>query len=164
MESLGFSRDRRPERNRRSRQHGFTLIELLVVMLIIGIALATVSINGMPGSREGLRYETERLAQLLLLAREEAQVRGAPIRLEVDELRYRFAILQRGQWEPVLDDADLRERRWEGPTRLRIQKADGDVAIVFGRDAVDVPFMLTLARDGASNVILSNGLGTFEVQ
>lgn len=147
-----------------TRQRGFTLIELLVVMLIIGIALATLTINGLPGAREGLRFETERLAQVLLLAREEAQVRGAPIRLDADDTRYRFMILRAGQWEPVLDDADLRERRWDAPTRVRLARVDGGTTVVFGRDAVDVPFSLTMVREGASNVILANGLGTFEVQ
>lgn len=158
-----MQRVNRPVFDARPRETGFTLLELLVAMVIAGVLIGIVSLS-IGGFDRSLRFEAERLSQLLVLAREEAQVRGAPIRLEVDESRYRFAILQRGQWEPVLDDADLRARRWEGPTRLRIQKADGDVAIVFGRDAVDVPFMLTLARDGASNVILSNGLGTFEVQ
>jgi general secretion pathway protein H len=147
-----------------TRQRGFTLIELLVVMLVMGIAMAMVAINGMPGARDGLRFETERLAQLLSLAREEAQVRGAPIRLEADESRYRFAILRDRQWQPMLDDVDLRERKWESPTAVRVERPDGRAVVEFGRDTVDVPFSVRLQREGASVAILANGLGTFEVQ
>ena len=154
MESL--TRDR--------QQRGFTLIEILVVLVVIGIAMAMVAINGMPGARDGLRFETERLAQLLSLAREEAQVRGAPIRLEADETRYRFAILRDRQWQPLLDDADLRERIWQAPTVVRVERPDGRRVVEFGRDSVDVPFSVRLQREGATVAILANGLGTFEVQ
>lgn len=148
----------------RRLHRGFTLIELLVVMTVIGIALAMVTITGLPGAREGLRFETERLAQLLSLAREEAQVRGAPIRLEADERRYRFAILRNNQWQPVLDDQDLRERPWDAPTQVRVLRPDGRRDIEFGRDAVDVPFRIALFREGAESAIEANGLGAFEVR
>ena len=73
---------------------GFTLIELLVAIVVAGVALAMVAVNGMPGAQRGLRFEAERLAQLLSLAREEAQVRGQPVRLETDANGYRFAVLR----------------------------------------------------------------------
>lgn len=145
-------------------QRAFTLIELLVVLVIIGIALTMVTVNGMPGSREGLRFETERLAQLMWLAREEAQVRGAPIRLDINDERYRFLILRNREWQPVLDDRDLRERRWDEPTRIVLDRVDGARAIEFGREAVDSPFTLSLSRPGSDLMILANGLGSFEVQ
>ena len=158
------------------RARGFTLIEMMVVLVIIGIAAAMITISGLPGSREGLRYEAERLAQLLLLAREEAQIRGAPIRLEIDDMRYRFMIREQFEWRPILDDGDLRERRWEVPTRVgvlrsgqrldqaRDRPAEGVNAIEFGRASVDSPFVIQLARDQDSLQILGNGLGAFEVQ
>ncbi|MFT4101075.1 MAG: GspH/FimT family pseudopilin [Burkholderiaceae bacterium] len=149
---------------RPGRVRGFTLIELMVVLVVIGVALAMVSVNGLPGSREGLRFETERLAQLLVLAREEAQVRGAPIRLDIDDRRYRFLVLRNREWQPLLDDAMLRERLWEASTRVGLNRVDGRPTIEFGREAVDSPFVLSLARDTAQHAILANGLGTFEVQ
>jgi general secretion pathway protein H len=147
-----------------ARVRGFSLIERLVVMLVIGIALAMVSINGLPGAREGLRFETERLAQLLSLAREEAQVRGAPIRLEVDDRRYIFSILRNNQWRPLLDDQDLRERSWQAPTQIVVSRPDGRREVEFGRDAVDLPFRIVLRREGSEAVIEANGLGVFEVR
>jgi general secretion pathway protein H len=154
------------ERIRRAlpRQRGFTLIELLVVVVIAGIALAMVAIQGFPGARRDLRFEAERMAQLLALAREEAQVRGQPLRLQADESGYRFLVLRERQWRPLTDDADLRERAWGAPTAMQLQRPDGVREVEFGRDAVDVPFTLRLSRDGDSVAILANGLGLFEVR
>lgn len=149
---------------RRPRSGGFTLIELLVAIVIAAVVLSMVAINGLPGSQRGLRFEAERLAQLLSLAREEAQVRGQPIRLHADESGYRFLILRERQWRPLLDDADLRERAWEQPTRVAVLRADGRREVEFGRDAVEPPFTVQLSRDRADVAILANGLGLFEVR
>lgn len=151
-------------RRLRPRQRGFTLIELLVAMVIAGIALSMVAINGLPGAQRGLRFEAERLAQLLALAREEAQVRGQPLRLQADESGYRFLVLRERRWQPLTDDAELRARPWDQPTTLSVQRPDGRAEVEFGRDTVDVPFTLRLARDDASVLISANGLGYFEVR
>ncbi len=142
---------------------GFTLIELLITLVVIGVAVALVAINGLPNERQGLRFEAERLAQVLSLAREEAQVRGAPIRLSADTAGYRFQILRDRQWRALGDDADLRERLWSAPVALTLNRVDGRRDLEFGRDPVDSPFVLTLAREGASVQISANGLGLFEV-
>ncbi len=149
---------------KRRADRGFTLIELMVVVLIIGIALAMVAINGLPGSRDGLRYEAERVSHLLLLAREEAQIRGAPIRFEADETRYRFMIYKQGEWLPILDDRDLRERQWASPTRIRVGRADGRTSVEFGRASVDIPFSIFLSRENVVSEVFGNGLGAFEVR
>ena len=148
----------------RPRQRGFTLIELLVAMVIAGIIVSMVAVNGMPGAQRGLRFEAERLAQLLSLAREEAQVRGQPMRLQADESGYRFLALRERRWQPVFDDADLRARAWDAPTSLSVERPDGRSEVEFGRDSVDVPFTIRLARDDASVTISANGLGYFDLQ
>jgi len=148
----------------RPRSRGFTLIELLVVVVIAGIALAMVALQGIPSTRSGLRFEAERLAQLLVLARDEAQVRGQALRLQADESGYAFQILRERQWRPLTDDQDLRPREWDAPTRLLVLRPDGRRDVEFGRDAVDAPFSLQLSRDGDSVAILANGLGQFEVR
>ena len=159
-----------PGRFRRRRLHvsrrpsaGFTLIELLITLLVIGVAIALVAINGLPNEKQGLRFEAERLAQVLSLAREEAQVRGAPIRFSADQSGYHFQILKERQWRMLQDDAELRERLWQSPTVLSLSRPDGRRDLEFGRDPVDTPFTLTLSRDGATVQMAANGLGMFEV-
>lgn len=146
------------------RHGGFTLIELLVALVVAGIAIAMVALGGVGMSDRGLRFEAERLSQLLSLARDEAQVRGRPIRLQADETGYRFVMLTDRQWRPIVDDTDLRARTWDEPTRLTVRRPDGRVDIEFGRDSVDVPFEVLVSRGDTGVAIHANGLGLFEVR
>jgi len=145
-----------------NRARGFTLLELLVAIVIAGVLVGVVTLS-IGGADRGLRQDAERLAQLLALAREEAQLRGAPIRLEADDERYRFSVWRERRWLPLADDRDLRPRNWTRPTELGIERADGRREIVFGVDQVDIPFVLRLRRDGEEAAIAANGLGLFEV-
>src|SRR5690606_19589224 len=95
----------------RRRVAGFTLIELMVAILIAGILMTVVGLS-VRGSDRSLQFEADRVGQLLALAREEAQVRGARIRFEADGSGYRFVIRRQGRWVPILDDRDLRAREW----------------------------------------------------
>ncbi len=152
-----------PRCGARCRAQGFTLIELLVALLIVGVVAGLVGLSVGSADRS-LQFDAERLAQVLSLAREEAQVRGAPIRLDADDRGYRFVIRRASRWAPILDDNDLRARAWSAPTRLAMQRADGGALVEFGRDMVDVPFTLVLRRDGREAVIDANGLGSFELR
>ncbi|MGD9945005.1 MAG: GspH/FimT family pseudopilin [Burkholderiaceae bacterium] len=145
------------------RGRGFTLLELLVAIVIAGVLIGIASLS-IGGADRGLQFEAERVAQLLVLAREEAQLRGAPIRFEADDERYRFLIWRDRRWQLLLDDRDLRERAWNGRTVLRVDRPDGRREVEFGRDQVDVPFVLRLSRDDATAIIDANGLGLFEVR
>jgi general secretion pathway protein H len=141
---------------------GFTLLELLVAIVVAGVMVGIVSLS-IGGFDRSLRFEAERLGQLLALAREEAQLRGAPIRFEADDESYRFSIRRERRWRPLADDRDLRERRWEQPTELAIERADGRRVVEFGVDQVEAPFVLRLRRNGEEVAIAANGLGRFEV-
>ncbi len=145
------------------RSAGFTLIELMVALVIVGVIIGAVGFS-MRSADRGLHFEAERLVQLLALAREEAQVRGAPIRFESDDENYRFMIRRGARWQPILDDRDLRERTWGGTTLLQVIRPDGDAKIEFGREQVDAPFVLRLSRDGNTVSIAANGLGAFGLQ
>lgn len=145
------------------RQRGFTLIELLVALLVAAVIIGMVTVSGAPSPERALRFDAERLAQLLSLAREESQVRGAPIRFENDAEGYRFTIYRDRQWRPIADDQDLRARAWDTETRIVVERADGRRTLEFGRDLVEAPYSVRLQRPGASVRIVANGLGSFEV-
>jgi general secretion pathway protein H len=160
----GPSRER-PVAARRTRrpQRGFTLIELLVALLVAAVIIGMVTVSGTPSPERALRFDAERLAQLLSLAREEAQVRGSPIRFESDSEGFRFMIYRDRQWRPITDDGDLRARAWGTETRLLVDRPDGRRSLDFGRDMVEAPYRVRLQRPGATVTIVANGLGSFEV-
>ena len=146
---------------------GFTLIELLVVLVIAGIALGMVALNSMPNERQALHGEAQRIALLLQLARDEAIVRNRPIAFEADVARYRFLLYDDRQWQPLTRDELLRERSFERtPVSLAMVPAvtTSPLRIVFGREPVDKPFVLTLSAGAASVSIHADGLGHFTVE
>ena len=148
----------------RARSTGFTLIEIMVVLVIGSIMAAVVAFSAVPSPGRALRFEADRLTQLLALAREEAQVRGRSIRFEASTESYRFLALLDRQWQPIPNEPDLRERAWDQPTTLKLERRDGREFIEFGRDSVDAPFVMRLERDGAKVAIAANGLGSFVVE
>lgn len=144
-------------------ERGFTLLEILVAMTIAGVLMAAVGLSIRSADRS-LQTDAERVALLLSLAREEAQIRGAPIRFEANSVEYQFVIRRGQRWVPILDDQDLRAREWQGETSLALRREDGLKVIEFGRDMVDSPFELLLSRDDKSQTIYANGLGVFEIR
>jgi general secretion pathway protein H len=136
---------------------------LLVALLVVAVIIGMVTVSGAPSPERALRFEAERLAQLLSLAREEAQLRGAPIRFEADAQGYRFVIFRDRQWRPIADDGDLRARPWSDGTRLVVERADGRRTLEFGRDLVEPPYRVRLVRADAAATIVANGLGAFDV-
>ncbi|WP_343730566.1 GspH/FimT family pseudopilin [Duganella sp.] len=151
-------------------ERGFTLIELLVVMVILGITLGLVSLNAMPGQKQSMQQDAKRIALLLQLARDEAIVRNRQIAFEAGTDNYRFMIRNDNkQWEPVVQDDLLREREFKNaPLTLMLDPApplpEPTLRIIFGREPVDKPFVLTMtASDGGSVAIRADGIGHFTV-
>lgn len=147
----------------RGRQRGFTLVEMMVALLIAAVLAGTLML-AVPDQSRSLRYEADRLARLMAIAREEALLRGAPVRFEANSERYRFVVWLDRAWWPLSDDPALRERLWLAPTTLALERADGQRVIEFGREQVDMPFRLRLSRDGAQAAIVANGLGIFSIE
>ncbi|MEO6271024.1 MAG: GspH/FimT family pseudopilin [Lautropia sp.] len=152
----------RGQRFGRSAQ-GFTLIELLIAMLIAAVIVSMVAVTGTPNPARALETDADRLAQLLALAREEAQIRSAPIRFQSDGTNYRFVVFKDSEWRVIEDDTYLRPRQWDVPTDIEVRRADGARFLEFGRDLVEAPYLVRLVRDNLVVEIAANGLGTFEV-
>lgn len=149
---------------------GFTLLELLVVLVIVGIMLGFVTFNAMPSERQSLQNEAQRIALLLQLARDEAIVRNRPIAFEVDQFRYRFWIRdENNAWQPMEREDMLREREFKrAPVGLAIDppmmEQDNVLRIIFGREPVDKPFVLSLSLGDSTVAIRADGIGNFVVE
>jgi len=153
----------------REAVRGFTLLELLVVMVIVGITLGIVTFNATPNSRQALQSDAQRIALLLQLARDEAIVRNRPIAFEADTERYRFLLREGNTWLALAQDDLLRESEFkQSPVALSISPASpGQAAplrIVFGREPVDKPFVLTLTFGEVQASIRADGIGHFAVE
>jgi general secretion pathway protein H len=148
---------------------GFTLLELLVVIVIAGIMLGVVSYNAMPSQRQVLQNDAQRIALLLQLARDEAIVRNRPIAFETDGTTYRFLIRNDNSWQPMSQDDMLREREFKrAPVALAIDppipQQDNRLRIVFGREPVDKPFVLTLSAGDEHVALKADGIGHYVVE
>ena len=148
---------------------GFTLLELLVVIAIAGITLGMVTLNALPNSQQALQNDAQRIALLLQLARDEAIVRNRPIAFEADAGSYRFLLREGNTWRALAQDDLLREREFKrAPVMLFISPTSLEqsvpLRIIFGREPVDKPFVLTLAADDAQTAIRADGIGHFVVE
>lgn len=151
---------------RRKLSRGFTLLELLVVMVIVGITLGVVSFNAMQSEQQILQNDAQRIALLLQLARDEAIVRNRPIAFEAEADRYRFLLREGNTWQILTQDDLLREREFKRPPvtfSISPPSAEqaGPLRIIFGREPVDKPFVLTLAAGDAHAAIRADGIGHF---
>lgn len=138
-------------------------------MVIVGITLGIVSFNAMPDERKVLRNDAQRIALLLQLARDEAILRNRPIAFEADAGRYRFLLRDGNTWQALQQDELLHEREFKRiPVTLTIDPPLVELAaplrIVFGREPVDRPFVLTLATGEAHVAIRADGIGHFVVE
>lgn len=137
-------------------------------MVIAGITLGMVSFNAMPSERQVLQNDAQRIALLLQLARDEAIVRNRPIAFEAEADRYRFMIFEENKWQALKQDELLREREFKrSPVIFSISPPLTEPApplrIIFGREPVDKPFVLTLAAGEATVAIHADGIGHFVV-
>ena len=149
------------------RTRGFTLLELLVVMVIAGIILGMVSFKAMPDDKQVLQQDVQRIALLLQLARDEAIVRNSPVAFEADANQYRFLIREKQIWQVLQQDDLLRERNFKrGPVSLTMTPipTTTPLRVIFGREPIDKPFLLTFTVGDAHVAIRADGIGHFEVE
>jgi general secretion pathway protein H len=148
---------------------GFSLLELLIVIVIVGITLGVATLNALPSGRQLLQDDAKRVALLLQTARDEAILRNRLIAFEVDSDSYRFVQFDGYKWEPIGDDDMLRERKFkQSPVQISINPSLTAGAIplriVFGREPVGTPFILTLAKGESKVSIRADGIGHFVVE
>jgi len=148
---------------------GFTLLELLIVMVIVGITLGMVSFNAMPDDRQLLQRDAQRIALLLQLARDEAIVRNRTIAFEAEPDRYRFLLRDEHTWQTLDRDELLHEREFKRtPVNFSLSPPADEpsppLRIVFGREPVSKPFVLTLMFDDVRATIHADGIGHFAVE
>lgn len=89
-----------------NRQQGFTLIEVLLVVLLIGIVSGIVLLAATPNDSSRLvASESERLAEILTLAAEQAINDNRQLGLMLDDKGYRFVSFddKTRQWLAVPD-------------------------------------------------------------
>ncbi len=137
-------------------------------MVIVGITLGAVSFNAMPSGRQVLQNDAQRIALLLQLARDEAIVRNRPVAFEAEADRYRFLLREENTWQVLKQDDMLREREFKrSPVLFSISPSGAEqtipLRIIFGREPVDKPFVLTLAVGDARVAIRADGIGHFVV-
>jgi general secretion pathway protein H len=140
---------------------------LLVVMAIIGISLGTVSFNAMQSAHQILQNDAQRIALLMQLARDEAIVRDRPVAFEAEADRYRFLVREKRTWQVLQHDDLLREREFKhSPVTFSMipPLATQPMRIIFGREPVDKPFVLTLTVGGEQVAIRADGIGHFAVE
>lgn len=140
-----------------------------MVLVIAGILLGMVGLNALQGERQVLQGDAQRVALLLQLARDEAIVRNRPIAFEADSERYRFLIRDGNRWQALTQDDLLRQREFRrSPVALSIDPLtaaeSNPMRIVFGREPVDKPFVLTFSVGDATVAIRADGVGHFVVE
>lgn len=138
-------------------------------MVIAGIMLGMVSFNAMPDERQALQHDAQRIALLLQLARDEAIVRNRPIAFEADADHYRFLLHDENNWQILTQDDLLREREFKRhPVTFSISpklvERTTPLRIIFGREPVDKPFVLTLFVGESQVAIRADGIGHFVVE
>jgi len=138
-------------------------------MVIVGITLGMVSFNAMPDTRQTLQKDAQRIALLLQLARDEAIIRNHPVAFEVEAERYRFLLHGDQGWQVLEQDDALREREFKlSPVNITLTPSAArstlPLRIIFGREPVSKPFVLTLSIDDNRVSVRADGIGHFEVE
>jgi general secretion pathway protein H len=146
---------------------GFTLIELLVVLLVMGLFAGLVGALARPDERTLLRFEAERLAQLLDLAAEEARLTGKPIAWTADAAQYHFwRWSEAAGWSEAQDDSlrarSLRPGLSISGLRVEARRAEGGWRLEFNPHA-SLAYDFQMSLGVAQLVVAGSPLGAVAI-
>lgn len=150
---------------------GFTLIELLVTLVILGIAVALVSVRLAPDGSKELATEAQRLSLLLQQARDEAISSGQSIALDLEGRRYAFVLHNRKSlsenqtpdWQPHPDSIFRPRELPEGCTLSMLEPAGGE-RIIFSPSGALLPFRLRMQSQSGQTSITGRTSGAIQVE
>lgn len=152
----------------------------MVVVVLAGLMVAMTAVTAFPDDKSRLRTEADRLAQLWMIAHDEAQVRGLPVLWESTLEGYRFVMRDGPRLVEIANDAALRGRAWD-LTPMQVIPLEGDagngnvtnpasatgeqriVRLMFVRAAAQDPVRVQLRYRDAQVQVRGDGLGRFEV-
>ncbi len=147
---------------------GFTLIELMVVLLIVSITMGLVTLSFRSPAQQPLSRDGTRLAAVLNLARDEAQLTGHPILLKLSLQGWNFfqsgpeglsAVtedeLPAGRFNPPLDHLAFDAGEGTG--------TQGTIQYWLGVEEIDDFKGLTLQRGSQQVRLLTDGLGNYRI-
>lgn len=148
---------------------GFTLLEVMVVLLIMGLLVGLVSALVLPDDQARLDVETERLAQLLALAGEQARISGHDVAWTVQPAGYGFSQRKAGAfWTEATGDDLLRSRELPAGmaiVELRVENtpATGPLRLEFRADGEALAFTIGLRLGTARSAIAGSPVGQITV-
>jgi general secretion pathway protein H len=146
---------------------GFTLIELLVVLLIMGLFAGLVGALARPDERTVLRFEADRLAQLLNLAAEESRLTGKNMAWTADAARYGFwRWSEAAGWSEVQEDPlrprSLRPGLSISDLRIEAMRTENGLRLEFNPHAAQAyDFQISLGQE--RYIVVGSPLGEVRV-
>ena len=162
------------------RQRGFTLIEILVVVVIIALmaAVMTVAVGALGGDRQ-IEDEADRIADVLSVTLEQAELEGRDYGLRIEPDGYEVMVFDgRRGWTPAGGDRWF-ERHVLPPGLSVSLEAEGRLVLLRKAETPEsrlpqvvtfssgdvTPYRITLTRSssGATNTVEGAFDGTIEV-
>jgi len=157
-------------RHTRRACHGFTLIEILVVLVIVGIAVALVSVNFATPPERRLREAGERLLMAMQAAQIDALTTGKSLAWKSDGAGYAF--FRRADdrtWSVTLSGEPFAPAPFGYSTSLALVEinqrgVEPGTPLVFSASGTGEPFRVVLEATGEQLVIAGDTGGEIRLE
>ncbi len=144
---------------------GFTLLELLVVLVVIAIGTALVSAKLLPDDQRLLDQEAERLAQILTIAQEEAEIKATNITFRASASGFVFTRPNDEGVMQIIKDDFLSPKNWQQTDiqlTVQTQGAFSSELILKSEPSAE-PCALELRKGTASRWLVRLNTGRFRL-